>query len=143
MKERAMRIQDWQVSRRTVLAGMGATALAGCGGGSPSGSGASLTAQTGPVLATAEPDVWSAATGSVFQTPGFTMQLAGIDLLSVVGERPDELRQQPFIAAFDILSGDFMPGNLVYTISHATIPTFDIYLTNHSTNTRRMFALFN
>lgn len=138
-----MRVHDLQVSRRTVIVGMGATALAGCGGGSPSGSGLSLTAQTGPVLATAEADVWTAAAGSVFQTPGFTMQLVGIELLSVVGERPDDLRHQPFIAAFDVLSGGAMPGDLVYTIRHATIPTFDIYLTNHSTNTRRMFALFN
>ena len=140
-----MRIQDWHVSRRTVLVGMGATALAGCGVVPSSGSDPeiSLTSGTGPALATAEADVWSAAAGSQFGTVGYTMQLVGIELLSILGERPEGLRRQPFIAAFDILSGRFMAGNLVYTISHATIPTFDIYLTNHSTSATRMFALFN
>jgi hypothetical protein len=140
-----MRIQDWQVSRRTVLVGIGASALAGCGvaPGSDSSSGVSLTAKSGPALATAEADVWTAAAGSQFQTTGYTMQLAGIDLLRVVGERPEGLRRQPFIAVFDILSGGFMPGNLVYAIRHTTIPTFDIYLTNHSTSETTMFALFN
>lgn len=142
-----MESQGLPISRRTVLAGMaGAVALAGCGGGgAPSSSvaGGLTASSSAPPLATAEAAAWMAATGSRFRSGSYTLQLAGIEMLGTAGNRPAELRQQTFIAAFGILAGGDMPGDLVYTISHASIPTFDIFLSNNATVATRMHALFN
>ncbi len=135
------------ISRRAVIAGMaGSVALAGCGGGigGPSADAGGLTAAApAPPLSTAEADAWMAAAGTTFRAGAFTMRLDGVELIGAPGGRPEELRQQTFIAAFEIVSGGFMPGDLLYTLSHARIPTFDIFLTADSANPARMRALFN
>lgn len=142
-----MDAQAVPMTRRTMLAGMaGSVALAGCGGamsGSSSSTDGLTASSAAPLLATAEAETWMAAAGSTFRAGAYTMQLAGIELMGAAGSRPAELRQQTFIAAFEIISGGFMPGDLVYTVSSARIPAFDIFLTADAGNPGRMRALFN
>jgi hypothetical protein len=146
MKEAAMR-PDLLPSRRAVLTGgVAALALSACGSESlPSilgGSGGTAAAPSGPPLATAEADAWIAAAGTTFMAGGHPMRLVGVERVGEAGGRPPELRQQGFIAAFDVLDGAPLAGDRTYTISHATIPTFAIHLST-STSPTRMLASFN
>ena len=94
-------------------------------------------------LATAEVEDWMAEAGSQFSVAGYRLRLTGVRRLPL-GPRPVELRQKPFIAVFDLLSRHFLPGDLIYPISHPHYPPFEIYLTNAPTrwHPRRMQALF-
>ena len=134
------------IDRRTMLVGLaGASALSACSGGISildAGAGASASAAA-PRLATADADKWAAAAGSTFSAGGYTLRLAGIERIAQAGSRPDRLRQQAFVALFDIVRGGFMPGDLIYRISHATIPAFDIFLVNGASSPTRMHAFFN
>lgn len=135
------------LSRRTVLTGgVAAMALSACGSDSVStifgGSGATATASA-PPLATAEADAWIAAAGTTFNAGGRPMRLAGVELVGSAGGRPPELRQQGFIAVFDMVDGAWMAGDQTYTISHASIPTFSIHLNNSVSSPSRMVAAFN
>jgi hypothetical protein len=134
------------ISRRTVITGLaGAAALGGCSGGisiGDSGVGGTASAAAAP-LSTADADKWAAAVGSRFDAGGYILQLAGIERIDQSGRRPGELRQQAFVAVFDIVRGGFMPGDLIYRISHATIPAFNIFLANSVSSQSRMHAFFN
>jgi hypothetical protein len=134
------------LDRRTLLAGIaGASALSACSGGisiGDSGAGGTASAAAAP-LATADADKWAAAVGSRFDAGGYILQLAGIERIDQAGRRPGELRQQAFVAVFDIVRGGFMPGDLIYRISHATIPAFNIFLANSVSSQSRMHAFFN
>lgn len=138
---------DGRISRRTLLAGLAVAMATNACSGSPSGSNGSpsSSAPLSVPLATAEMEAWVAAAGSQFNTAGYTLQLAGVEPLRLVGTRPAQLRQQPFIAIFDVPVGGNMPGNLIYRIFHRSIPTFDIFLTEASSPAypTRMYALFN
>ena len=133
------------IDRRTLLAGIaGASALSACSGGiSLLDAGAGASASAAPRLATADADKWAAAAGSTFSTGGYTLRLAGIERIAQTGSRPDALRQQAFVALFDIVRGGFMPGDLIYRVTHATIPAFDIFLVNGASSPTRMHAFFN
>ncbi len=143
-----MNRSDLLVSRRNVLAGgVAAFALSACGAESGAGllggGSSTSTAPSGPPLATAEADVWIAAAGSTFQAGGHTMRLVGVEKVGAAGGRPPELRQQGFIATFDVLDGARMTGDQTYTITHANIPTFSIHLSNSAASPTRMLASFN
>lgn len=135
------------LSRRTILTGgMAAMALSACGSQSAStifgGSGATATSSA-PPLATAEAEAWIAAAGTTFSAGGRPMRLAGVELIGAAGGRPAELRQQGFIAVFDMVDGAGLAGDQNYTITHATIPTFNIHLSNSASSPSRMVASFN
>ncbi len=138
-----------QVSRRTMLAGGVATlALSACGSEGPllgPGMSAANTGQAsgGPPLATAEVGEWIAASGSIFFAGGHRMRLAGVEQIGPAGGRPEGLRQQGFVAVFDLLDSGWLPGERTYTISHTSIPTFDIHLSNSAATPSRMVASFN
>ncbi len=138
---------DLLPSRRAVLTGgVAAMALSACGSETAStifgGSSATATSSA-PPLATAEAAAWIAAAGTTFNAGGRTMRLAGVELIGSAGGRPPELRQQGFIAVFDMVDGAWMAGDRTYTISHATIPTFNIHLNNSTSSPLRMVASFN
>ncbi len=94
-------------------------------------------------LANADILDWVAETGTLFTAAGYRLRLAGVRALKT-GPRPPELRQRPFIAVFDVVGRSPLPGDLIYEVSHARYPAFDLYLTNAPTRTRplRLHALF-
>ena len=142
------------LSRRAVMAGAGALVV--------TAAAATTAAQWGRVdpisrkmrellrlrprpvsLATAEVEDWMAASGAQFTVAGYRLRLAGVRRLQA-GERPEGLRQQPFVAVFDLLSRARLPGDLIYTIAHPDYGSFDIFLTNAPLPwfPRRMHAVF-
>lgn len=140
---------ELHLSRRTLLSGgVAALVLSACGTESATsglfgGPGTTATASSAPPLASAEASAWIAAAGSTFMVGGHPMKLAGVELVGPAGGRPEGLRQQGFIAAFDMLDGGQILSDRTYTISHATIPTFDIHLTSNLGGSSRMYASFN
>jgi hypothetical protein len=93
-------------------------------------------------LATAERDVWRAAVGSDFSIGHTRMRLAGVRPLPRGGARPANLRQNPFIAVFELPMGQSLPGNLVYTARTARSAAFEIFL-SESSDAGRLLAVFN
>lgn len=134
-----------RISRRTMIVGLaGTTTLGACSGDPIGGQGVGGSASaSAPPLSTADADKWEAAAGSLFDAGGYVLRLAGIERIEQAGRRPGELRQQAFVALFDIVRGGFMPGELIYRISHATIPAFNIFLSSSASTPSRMHAFFN
>lgn len=131
------------ISRRSMVIGL-TVAVAGCGdGGMSTISGLLGGGSQGPQLATAEAETWNTATGTRFSAGAVEMQLTSVETVPTVGTRPAQLRKQAFIAAFDVVGGSYLPGDRAYTIRHASIPTFDIFLTNSATIPSRLYAYFN
>ena len=141
-----MDTKSGRISRRTMIVGLaGTTTLGACSGGvsiGGAGAGGSASAPVAP-LSTADADKWAAAAGSLFDAGGYVLRLTGIERIEQAGRRPGELRQQAFVALFDIVRGGFMPGELIYRISHATIPAFNIFLSGSASTPSRMHAFFN
>jgi len=96
-------------------------------------------------LATAEMDVWMAEVGTWFLIGHTRMRLAGIQPRPRLGAAaPAWVRKRPFIALFDVPSGEILPGNLVYTIRSAAYPPFDIFLDEPAPEAPgRLRAVFN
>ena len=138
---------DPGLSRRQLLAGLtGAMVVSACSASS-SGPNAAATATQNAVaripLATSEVAAWIPAAGTRFSAGAYALVLAGVEPLASPGTRPADLRQQGFIASFDVVQGGFMPGDLVYRLSSATTTTFEVFMTASATSTTRMYALFN
>ncbi len=93
-------------------------------------------------LATAEREAWQAAVGSDFAVGHTRMRLAGVRPLPRGGARPANLRQNPFIAVFELPMGQALPGNLVYSVRTARVPAFDMFL-SQSNEAGRLLAVFN
>lgn len=99
--------------------------------------------QTQP-LATSEMDRWSRMVGDEFTGQGFRLKLKGVQALNSKGVRPEELRDNAFLAVFEVLSGGYMPGDLIYRMSTRN-QVLDIFLANAFTPQfpRNMNAVFN
>ena len=142
-----MELVDTGLSRRQILAGLaGAMAVSACSASSSADRAAATASQSATAriqLATAEVGAWIPAAGTHFTTGPYSLVLAGVEQVASPGARPSDLRQQGFIAAFEIVQGGFMPGDLLYRLSSATTTTFDIFMTSSATSATRMYALFN
>lgn len=138
---------DPGLSRRQLLAGLtGAMVLSACSASSSGPNAAAALTENATAripLATAEVGTWIPAAGTRFTAGVYSLVLAGVESVASPGARPADLRQQAFIAAFDVEQGGFMPGDLVYRLSSATTTTFDIFMSNSATSATRMYALFN
>jgi hypothetical protein len=134
------------ISRRTMIAGMGSTfLLVSCGEDMTSSVSVTNTAATGKAvgqLAIGGAKEWIYAAGTTFTAAGHQLKLAGIDQLPIVGERPAELRADTFFAVFDILSGGPMAEGKVQ-ITPSNGPAFDIFLSPSASSEQRVTALFN
>ena len=146
------RINRLSVSRRHVVAGMCASGLLGAF----SFAAVKLQQQqknlepvTGSVqtepLATSEMDRWSRMVGNEFTGSGFRLKLMGVQPLNSQGVRPPEVtRDAAFLAVFEVLSGGYMPGDLIYRLTNRN-QVVDIFLANAFTPQfpRNMNAVFN
>ena len=147
------RIKLPSVSRRHVVAGIGASGLIGAFSFAAVKTQQQLekelktTGQTTQpsTLATSEKDRWSRMVGDEFTGGGFRLKLMGIQALNSKGERPPEVtRDAAFLAVFEVISGGYMPGDLIYRMSTRN-QVLDIFLANAFTPEfpRNMHAVFN
>ena len=138
------------VSRRSVI---GALALAGllaaCSrpAAAPERQKRELAAIRGQALARGGIGDWERLAGGIFQvTAGFRLRLAGVRPLESGGARPPDLgRASAFLALFDVLDGQDMPGDLIYTMSTTGLGPLDVFLSRAPTAEfpHRMHAVFN
>lgn len=140
-------------SRRNLLVGLGgAAATAGVAQAQANGSAAAfgqLFKPTAPGsknadLKTGSYGDWSAQVGSSFTThSGHVLKLVEVQGFANKGARPVNLRQQAFVAGFDIIRGSALPEGL-YRVSHPGGAVFDMFLTKGGpANLLRMNAVFN
>lgn len=146
-----------KLSRRNVVVGGATAATVGAIALSPLGVPISREAQallaTQPwargmlSLSSAGYDQWVAQVGSVFALGGGTsMRLAGVRPLESDGARPMGVaRRSAFVAVFDLLGGQTMAGDLIYTASHPQYGPLQIFLSasGDSRTPARMLAVFN
>ena len=149
------RIKGLFVNRRAVVGGLFASGLLSAlsvaavrnlqvSSGTQSGTTSQTTTQTQP-LATSEMDRWSRMVGKEFTGAGFRLKLKGVQALNSAGDRPPEVtRDAAFVAVFEVLSGGYMPGDLIYRLSTRD-EVLDIFLANAFTREfpRNMHAVFN
>jgi len=147
------RIQGPSMRRRHVVGGLFASGALGAFAfaavrtqqSSPAQTSATTTQVQSTTLATAEMDRWSRMVGSEFTTAGFSLKLMGVQALNSAGVRPPEVtRDAAFVAIFDVLSGGYMPGDLIYRMTSRS-QVLDVFLNNAFTPQfpRRMNAVFN
>lgn len=137
------------LSRRTVVTGLAATGVLAAyvatrGAGEPEVA-VQATGQ-GRALAVGEIDQWSRMVGTRFQASGYRLALAGVRPLASSGRRPANVaRQKAFLAVFDVLDGQDMPGNMIHSMSAAGRGALDVFLTSAASTEfpRRMHAVFN
>jgi hypothetical protein len=127
-------------SRRTIMVGMGGAAVA-----TAAGLGTTTGAFAADVpLATAEYAAWAAKVGANFTAnTGHVLKLVEVARLASSGVRPDPLRDQAFVARFDITRGGALAaGN--YIVASPGTTTFQIFLTKGGPDKpARMLAVFN
>jgi hypothetical protein len=82
-------------------------------------------------LSTASVDDWAVQVGSKFQTStGHTLKLVDVRQFDHQGKRPAGLRDRPFVAGFEVVSGkSTLPDQLLLRINHSEGGTFDLFLT--------------
>ncbi|MES2098167.1 MAG: hypothetical protein V4459_15550 [Pseudomonadota bacterium] len=148
-----MNSETSRLSRRDMIVALAGTiALSACGEASPSSTSAAVSGgqtagqQTlGTQIAgdaTAEIALWKSFTGARFAAGGYNLVLMAVDAQPVVGDRPEQLRRQPFIASFDVVGGG-MSGDRTYTMTGASLSPFNIFLSGDTSASARMYALFN
>jgi len=144
-----MNNETGRLSRRDLIVGLaGSMALSACGGSSSSGvsilsSGLTTLGTQVPDDSTTEIATWTNLKGTQFGAGAFGLKLVDIEAQPVVGDRPAQLRRQPFIATFDVIQGGVMPPDQTYTITSATVNPFAIFLAGNTADPARMYALFN
>lgn len=142
------------VNRRNILLGLagGAVVAGGVAVQQTGGAGAfaELLRPTGQgrhgvLLATANKDDWALQVGTFFTAgSGHVLKLVDVQAFREQGKRPSGLRNQAFVARFDITSGGELPGSQRHTVSHKEGGTFDIFMSAaNPARPLRMLAVFN
>ena len=142
------------VSRRNVMLGLvGTAAVAGTVGTVTTTDSSSADAfarllepvglgKRGVSLASATVDDWRAQVGSYFTAhTGHVLKLADVQLFPE-SDRPKGMREDAFVARFDVAKGGEMPGSVIYRMSHPEGGTFDMFATSNPLKQLRMLAVF-
>lgn len=142
-------------SRRFMLAGLGGAATVGAVSAARSGAldafaaqifQSSLKKSANVALASAAYAEWSAQVGTIFTAPGGTqMRLASVRAYADKDNRPGTMRQQGFVADFDLVKGTPLAAGLT-RFAHSSGGTFDIAVGVSSAadaKPGRVFAEFN
>jgi hypothetical protein len=137
-------------SRRNMLVGLGGAAAAAGAVSAQAAGGAGVAGflkpaghQAGP-LDTATYADWSAQVGTHFKAnTGHVLKLAAVQAYPGAGSRPRGLREQGFLARFDIVRGEPLSEGR-YIASHPSGGVFAIFLTKAGADMPlRMLADFN
>ena len=139
-------------SRRNMLLGMGGAAVATAASAQASGGAGSFPQLLGPAgqgksggpLDAAAYDAWSAQVGSRFRAhTGHVLKLVDVQAYSSAGSRPRGVRNQGFVARFDVSRGAALPEGRYYVAPPSGSP-FEILLTKGGPDKPlRMLADFN
>lgn len=136
-------------ARRNMLIGLagGAAAIAATIG-STGGAFARIVGQSNAgrrnlALGRAGYDAWSAQVGSTFTAQsGQVLKLVDVESLPAKGAKPRHVREQAFVARFEVSSGDALPEE-IYRVAHPSGGTFEIFLTKSGpAQPDRMLAVF-
>jgi len=129
------------LSRRNVIVGVGGTVAVGAFAVSDAGQKQvqafkqqlwkNRPGRRNVRLSSASVDDWAIQVGSKFQTStGHTLKLADVRQFDHQGKRPAGLRDRPFVAGFEVVSGKgTLPDQLLLRINHSEGGTFDLFLT--------------
>jgi len=129
------------LSRRNVIVGVGGTVAVGAFAVSDAGQEQvqafkqqlwkNRPGRRNVRLSSASVDDWAIQVGSKFQTStGHTLKLADVRQFDHQGKRPAGLRDRPFVAGFEVVSGKgTLPDQLLLRINHSEGGTFDLFLT--------------
>ena len=136
-------------SRRNTLIGLAGGAVAITGTiGSTGGAFARVLKPTGAgrrsvALGSAGYDAWSAQVGSKFMaSSGQVLKLVDVEGLPAKGAKPRNVRDQAFVARFEVSTGRALPEQL-YRVAHPDGGTFEIFLTGTGPDQpQRMLAVF-
>lgn len=141
------------VNRRNILLGLAGGAIAAGGVAVQTGGAANFadllrargSGRRGVYLATANKEDWAAQVGTLFTAgTGHVLKLVDVQGFVERGRRPAGLRNQAFVARFDVTSGGPLPGSQFLTVSHEEGGTFDILMSNSNpARPLRMLAIFN
>lgn len=142
------------VNRRNILLGLagGAVAAGGIAVQQTGGAGAFAEllrpggfGRRGVLLATANKDDWKLQVGTLFTaSTGHVLKLVDVQGFAERGRRPAGLRNQAFVARFDVTSGSPLPGSQLLTVSHKEGGTFGILMSaTNAARPLRMLAIFN
>ena len=89
---------------------------------------------------------WLNEVGATFSiSASRNMQLVGVRPLPTSGAKPDNVRQQGFVAFFDPVGSQTIPSNALYSVYHSSDGAMMLYL-GHSADPatpRRVIAVFN
>lgn len=142
------------VNRRNILLGLAGGAVVAGGMAVQQTGGAGSFAdllrkgglgRNGVFLATANKDDWSRQIGTLFTaSTGHVLKLVDVQGFAEHGRRPAGLRNQAFVARFDVTKGGELPGSQLLNVSHKEGGTFDILMTgSNPAKPLRMLAVFN
>ena len=142
------------VNRRNILLGLAGGAVVAGGAAVQQTGGAGSFAELlrptglgrrGVFLATANKDDWALQVGTFFTAgSGQVLKLVDVQGFREQSNRPAGLRNQAFVARFDIASGGQLPGSQLLTVSHKEGGTFDILMSAaNPARPLRMLAVFN
>jgi hypothetical protein len=142
------------VNRRNILLGLagGAVAAGGIAVQQTGGAGAFAellrpggAGRQGAFLATANKDDWALQVGTLFTaSTGHLLKLVDVQGFAEKNRRPTGLRNQAFVARFDITKGGPMGASQLFSVSHKEGGTFDILMSGgNSARPLRMLAVFN
>ena len=136
-----MNFIESQLSRRNMMAGMATSAALVASTSADAGQSQS-NALKRPLpsrpplrsigsLATASVDEWTPQIGTTFETStGPRRRLADVREFENHNTRPAGLRERPFAAGFDVMSGSgALPEQLTLRVNHKVGGTFDLFVT--------------
>lgn len=89
---------------------------------------------------------WLNEVGATFSiSANRNMQLVGVRALPTSGAKPDNVRQQGFVALFDPVDSQSIPANALYSIYHSSYGAMLLYLARSTdpATPRRVIAVFN
>lgn len=142
------------VNRRNILLGLAGGAVAAGGIAVQQTGGAGQFAELlrpggvgrqGAFLATATKDDWALQVGTLFTaSTGHVLKLVDVQGFVEKTRRPAGLRNQAFVARFDITRGGPMAASQLLSVSHKEGGTFDILMSGgNPARPLRMLAIFN
>lgn len=142
------------VNRRNILLGLagGAVVAGGITVQQSGGTGAFAEllrpvglGRRGAFLATANKDDWALQVGTLFTaSTGHVLKLVDVQGFAEKNRRPAGLRNQAFVARFDIVEGGAMAASQLLTVNHKEGGTFDILMSGaNPAKPLRMLAVFN
>jgi hypothetical protein len=88
---------------------------------------------------------WQAEVGSRVQVRGGpVMRVSNVEAFAPLGPaKTGSTRQRPFMVTFEIMDGSPLLGDMIYSLTHPSRGSFDLFLTASRKSPRLIQAMFN